>query len=143
MGEILARTGVHAVIYCSPTFWKNYLGDTTWFAQNGYDVLWVAHWTAATAPTVPGGNWGGEELDVLAVHLGWRRAGDHRPGRPEPLQRHGLQPGADPVGPGERKRSKGPAITRCSGHCKTTTRSLDVRGSFERHHCIASGCMPA
>jgi GH25 family lysozyme M1 (1,4-beta-N-acetylmuramidase) len=60
MGEILARTGVHAVIYCSPTFWKNYLGDTAWFAQNGYDVLWVAHWTAASSPTVPGGNWGGK-----------------------------------------------------------------------------------
>ena len=48
------------MIYCSPTFWKNYLGDTAWFAQNGYDVLWVAHWTAASSPTVPGGNWGGK-----------------------------------------------------------------------------------
>jgi lysozyme len=60
MGEILQRTGVHGVIYVSPSFWKTYLGDTTWFALNGFDVLWVAHWTSATSPTVPGGNWGGD-----------------------------------------------------------------------------------
>jgi lysozyme len=59
MGEILARTGVHAVIYVSPSFWKTYMGDTTWFSLNGYGVLWVAHWTTAASPTVPGGNWGG------------------------------------------------------------------------------------
>ncbi|MFL5675348.1 MAG: glycoside hydrolase family 25 protein, partial [Chloroflexota bacterium] len=52
------RVGVKAVIYCSPTFWKNYMGDTTWFANNGYDMLWVAHWTTASDPTVPGGAWG-------------------------------------------------------------------------------------
>jgi len=60
MGRILERTGVHAVIYVSPNFWKNYMGDTTWFALNGYDILWVAHWTSASMPTVPGGNWGGD-----------------------------------------------------------------------------------
>jgi GH25 family lysozyme M1 (1,4-beta-N-acetylmuramidase) len=52
------RLGVHAVIYCSPSFWKNYMGDTTWFATNGYAMLWVAHWTTQTDPTVPGGAWG-------------------------------------------------------------------------------------
>ena len=57
--RIYERTGVRAVIYCSPSFWKNYLGDTTWFAANGYKVLWVAHWTTASQPTVPGGAWGG------------------------------------------------------------------------------------
>jgi len=57
--RIYQRIGVHAVIYCSPNFWKTYMGDTTWFAVNGYDVLWIAHWTAASAPTVPGGAWGG------------------------------------------------------------------------------------
>lgn len=57
--QIYVRTGVRAVIYCSPSFWKNYLGDTTWFAANGYKVLWVAHWTTASQPTVPGGAWGG------------------------------------------------------------------------------------
>ena len=34
------------------------MGDTTWFANNGYEVLWVAHWTTAADPTVPGGAWG-------------------------------------------------------------------------------------
>ena len=59
MGRILERTGVHGVIYCSPNFWKTYMNDTTWFALNGYDVLWIAHWTSAGSPTVPGGVWGG------------------------------------------------------------------------------------
>ena len=59
MGRILERTGVHGVIYCSPNFWKTYMADTTWFALNGYDVLWIAHWTSAGSPTVPGGVWGG------------------------------------------------------------------------------------
>ena len=57
--RVYQRTAVRAVIYCSPNFWRTYLGDTTWFAANGYDILWVAHWTAAPAPSVPGGAWGG------------------------------------------------------------------------------------
>ncbi|HEX6867480.1 MAG TPA: glycoside hydrolase family 25 protein [Candidatus Limnocylindrales bacterium] len=52
------RLGVHGVIYCSPSFWKNYMGDSVWFANNGYEVLWVAHWTTSSDPTVPGGAWG-------------------------------------------------------------------------------------
>ena len=31
-----------------------------WFGANGYDILWVAHWTTGTAPSVPGGNWAGD-----------------------------------------------------------------------------------
>ena len=57
--RIYQRIGVRAVIYCSPNFWRNYLGDTTWFAANGYEILWVAHWTTAVAPTVAAGNWAG------------------------------------------------------------------------------------
>ncbi len=57
--RINERLGVHGVIYCSPNFWKNYMADTTWFAENGYAVLWVAHWTTASGPTLPGGAWGG------------------------------------------------------------------------------------
>jgi len=30
-----------------------------WFAQNGYRVLWIAHWTSASQPTVPAADWGG------------------------------------------------------------------------------------
>jgi GH25 family lysozyme M1 (1,4-beta-N-acetylmuramidase) len=51
------RIGVKAIIYCSPSFWKTYMSDTTWFAQNGYQVLWIAHWTTATTPSLPAGGW--------------------------------------------------------------------------------------
>jgi len=57
--RIYQRTGARGMIYASPTFWRNSMGDTTWFAVNGYRAMWVAHWTSGPAPTVPGGNWGG------------------------------------------------------------------------------------
>jgi GH25 family lysozyme M1 (1,4-beta-N-acetylmuramidase) len=53
------RTGVRAAIYVSPSFWSNKMGNTGWFAANGYEVLWIAHWTTAEAPTLPASNWGG------------------------------------------------------------------------------------
>jgi GH25 family lysozyme M1 (1,4-beta-N-acetylmuramidase) len=59
LGRIYERTGIRGVIYMSPAFWVKYAGDTTWFADNGYKVLWIAHWTTATAPTVPADAWGG------------------------------------------------------------------------------------
>jgi GH25 family lysozyme M1 (1,4-beta-N-acetylmuramidase) len=59
LGRIYERLGVRAVIYCSPSFWKNYMNDTAWFAQNGYKVLWIAHWTTATTPSLPAGGWSG------------------------------------------------------------------------------------
>jgi Tol biopolymer transport system component len=58
LDEVLARTGVHALIYTSPSFWEDHLGDTDEFANGGYSLLWIAHWFAPT-PTVPGNNWGG------------------------------------------------------------------------------------
>ncbi|HEX3225062.1 MAG TPA: GH25 family lysozyme [Gaiellaceae bacterium] len=56
--EIYARTGVRALVYTSPNFWKNSLADSGVPALDG-TPLWVAHWTTAGAPLVPGGNWGG------------------------------------------------------------------------------------
>jgi GH25 family lysozyme M1 (1,4-beta-N-acetylmuramidase) len=56
--EIYARTGVHALVYTSPNFWKNSLADSGVPALDG-TPLWVAHWTTASVPLVPGGNWGG------------------------------------------------------------------------------------
>jgi GH25 family lysozyme M1 (1,4-beta-N-acetylmuramidase) len=56
--EIYARTGVRALVYTSPNFWKNALADSGVPALDG-TPLWVAHWTTASAPLVPGGNWGG------------------------------------------------------------------------------------
>ena len=59
MERLYARTGLRGVIYISPAFWAKYAGDTTWFADNGYKVLWIAHWTTATEPTVAAADWGG------------------------------------------------------------------------------------
>jgi GH25 family lysozyme M1 (1,4-beta-N-acetylmuramidase) len=59
LDRVYQRTGVRGVIYVSPSFWKNYMGDATWFATNGYGVLWLALWTTAAEPAVPAGGWGG------------------------------------------------------------------------------------
>ena len=50
--------GVKAIIYTTTPFWKTFLGNSTWFADNGYR-LWIAHWTSAAQPTLPASNWGG------------------------------------------------------------------------------------
>ncbi|HEX8100859.1 MAG TPA: glycoside hydrolase family 25 protein [Actinomycetota bacterium] len=50
--------GVKAMIYTSPYFWKTSMGNTRQFADNGYKILWIAHWKTQT-PTVPADNWGG------------------------------------------------------------------------------------
>ncbi|MEO5704030.1 MAG: glycoside hydrolase family 25 protein [Candidatus Limnocylindrales bacterium] len=52
------RLGVKAMIYTSPSFWGSYMGDTRWFADNGYAVVWVANW-GVTSPSVPASSWGG------------------------------------------------------------------------------------
>jgi len=52
-------TGIRAMIYTSPNFWGTVMGDSRWFADNGYSILWVAHWTSNSQPTVPAQNWGG------------------------------------------------------------------------------------
>jgi GH25 family lysozyme M1 (1,4-beta-N-acetylmuramidase) len=58
LGEAYAKLGVRPMIYTSPTFWANSMGNTTMFADQGYAVLWVAHWFTSS-PTVPANNWGG------------------------------------------------------------------------------------
>jgi GH25 family lysozyme M1 (1,4-beta-N-acetylmuramidase) len=60
LDRVYQRTGVRGVIYVSPSFWSTKMGNSTWFAKNGYDVLWIAHWTTASAPSVPAENWGGK-----------------------------------------------------------------------------------
>lgn len=59
LDEVYALTGTRAMIYVSPSFWRSYLGDTRTFADQGYDVLWVAHW-GVSSPSVPASNWGGK-----------------------------------------------------------------------------------
>ncbi len=57
--RVVDRTGAKPMIYTSPSFWRNNLNDSRWFADNGYSILWVAHWNT-TSPSVPGSNWGGK-----------------------------------------------------------------------------------
>lgn len=59
MDRVYTLTGVRGAIYVSPSFWSNYMGNSTAIATAGYKVLWVAHWTSASSPTVPAGNWNG------------------------------------------------------------------------------------
>ena len=58
LGRVYERLGVRPMIYAAPSFWRSNLNDTRWFADNGYAILWVAHW-GTTNPSVPGSNWGG------------------------------------------------------------------------------------
>ena len=58
LGQVTARLGIKPMIYVSPAFWVKYLGDTRYFADAGYKILWIAHWGVSN-PTVPAQNWGG------------------------------------------------------------------------------------
>jgi lysozyme len=57
VAKVRAKTGVSPMIYSSPSFWRDRLGDTNRFARGGVR-LWVAHWNVAK-PDVPAGNWSG------------------------------------------------------------------------------------
>jgi GH25 family lysozyme M1 (1,4-beta-N-acetylmuramidase) len=59
LAQVSATTGVRPIIYTNPTFWSTAMADTDWFARNGYTVLWIAHWTTASQPSLPAGGWGG------------------------------------------------------------------------------------
>jgi len=57
LARVHQRLGVKAIIYTSPSFWLDKVGNSRWFADNGYR-LWIAHY-GADQPTVPAQNWGG------------------------------------------------------------------------------------
>jgi GH25 family lysozyme M1 (1,4-beta-N-acetylmuramidase) len=57
LARVEARIGVKPIIYASPSFWRDKMGNSRWFANNGY-ALWIAHWHVA-APRVPARNWAG------------------------------------------------------------------------------------
>jgi lysozyme len=59
--EAERRLQVPPVIYASPNFWRVAMANTTEFGDVGHG-LWVARWTRALVPPVPGLNWAG---------LGW------------------------------------------------------------------------
>jgi lysozyme len=58
LNRVESRLGVKPVIYTYPYFWLDYMGNTTWFAANGYRVLWIAHY-GVNSPKVPASNWNG------------------------------------------------------------------------------------
>ena len=57
LARVETRLGVKPIIYTSPSFWHDKMGNSRWFADNGH-ALWIAHWHVA-APRVPAKNWGG------------------------------------------------------------------------------------
>lgn len=56
--RVESRLGVKPMIYTTPAFWLDRMGDTRWFANNGYRTLWIAHWRTEQ-PRVPAADWGG------------------------------------------------------------------------------------
>ena len=74
LSEVRERTGSRPIIYVSPAFWKKYMGDSPVFALAG-NPLWIAHWTQAALPILPGASWGGAGWSVWQ----WSNC-DHIPG---------------------------------------------------------------
>lgn len=62
LARVEAVLHVKPIIYTNPSFWKNRVGNSRWFADHGYR-LWIAHWGAAQ-PTVPAQNWGGRNWNI-------------------------------------------------------------------------------
>jgi len=61
LSQVTAAVGVQPIIYTNRSFWSTSMGNTDWFARNGYR-LWIANWTTAAQPSLPAGSWAG---------LGW------------------------------------------------------------------------
>lgn len=57
LAQVEARLGVKPIIYSSPSFWRDKMGNSRWFARHGY-ALWIAHWRVS-APRVPASKWAG------------------------------------------------------------------------------------
>jgi GH25 family lysozyme M1 (1,4-beta-N-acetylmuramidase) len=55
--RVYQRLGVKPMIYTNASFWRNAMGDSRWFADNGYSMLWIASWGTSN-PSVPASNWG-------------------------------------------------------------------------------------
>lgn len=52
------RLGVKPMIYAPTLLWVDWMGNTTWFADNGYR-FWVRDW-GVDSPTLPANDWGGQ-----------------------------------------------------------------------------------
>ncbi|MFL5797322.1 MAG: GH25 family lysozyme [Actinomycetota bacterium] len=56
--EVEALIGEKPVIYSGYSFWRDYMGDTTEFADAGFRLLWAPNWYVSS-PKIPAVNWGG------------------------------------------------------------------------------------
>ncbi|HTG48515.1 MAG TPA: GH25 family lysozyme [Actinomycetota bacterium] len=62
--RVRERIGVRPLVYASPYFWRVAMGDTQWFAQNGY-AMWIAHWgVGVNGVDVPAAGWAGKDWTV-------------------------------------------------------------------------------
>lgn len=52
LSRVEQRLGRKPIIYTYPDFWRSQLGNSSRFASY---PLWIAHYTSAAAPTIPGG----------------------------------------------------------------------------------------
>jgi lysozyme len=57
LGRVEERLGVKASIYTSRYFWRDRMGNSQWFSNNGHR-LWIAHW-GVEQPKLPAQNWAG------------------------------------------------------------------------------------
>ena len=53
------RLGVRATIYTTRFFWRDRMGNSQWFAQNGHR-LWIANWNDVNQPALPAAGWSGQ-----------------------------------------------------------------------------------
>lgn len=60
--HVESRTGLRPMIYSNASFWRDGMGNTTWFARRGHPH-WVAHWHARR-PDVPAREWAGRGWTV-------------------------------------------------------------------------------
>ena len=58
LNRVEQRLGVKSIIYTSPSFWHDRMGNARGFADHGHR-LWIAHWDAVR-PSLPASNWGGK-----------------------------------------------------------------------------------
>ena len=58
LARVEERLGVKPMIYAPTSLWVDWMGNTTWFADNGYR-FWVRDWDSVDAPILPANNWGG------------------------------------------------------------------------------------
>ena len=68
LDRVRTTLGAKPIIYTSPNFWETAMGDTTQFADEGYRLLWIAHWDVPE-PSVP----------RTRGNRGRRPSGDHPP----------------------------------------------------------------